>query len=816
MRADCGIAELQLPAQQDAIPPELLQAYATGLYPLPRLRLEAAHCPPAHGTFNWILCPQDQDGLPAHEFQACCYTDGSRIHNQHPDTLRLGWAFAAINSDGMVIAAASGVPPSYITDVPGAEAWAILQAAAHALPGSCFRSDCLPCVSAIASGRTVACTARRPLARVFNRVFDLFELRDFDGKDVAWMPAHTAAKDVGVLRLSDGTLLSVTDRNANALADSQAKLAAAQYAAPADVVLALGKFTEQAKAALRLLGVVTWTATHFGPSGSRDSEASRAKASAARPATRASYTGAGARVAAPRAGRPSSGLNLQKRVSRWILQAREAAGPLGHTTANGPHASHRLFRSGDVVWCARCGAYSSARGRGLARPCTGPVPVAAVGGRAQQLRQLIKGRHPKLHHRLPPAVPFLAESRLPDPGSAPQMRTDDIPLLSRSAAGRRQLRVRRREFLRRSGASPGDGSAGIVAEPATPSAANERRAKLVQQLLEAATDPSGLRPAKRLKTSPSAPPGGTSQPTGTTAPVAPAEAAPAQALTAVTPAGCAPATPVTTTAGQAIPSCKAASVGAANKRHSSLTALPQPPGGRGGAASSQSTTSDEAATLAPAIPASAAAGAALATALRPQNRPGRHSQTAASRPGSVLAAARRAASLPGRGRPALRRGTVAPTPPAAPAPSASLAAAQRQEAVSARSAPPGTAGDASALRRVADAVAGKRGRSHPALRRSMRAPLALGLSDPNAPAASSGRADSLWGRDLGEPTWPDSDDCEAGAKRARVATGVRRAWQPPQLLRGGRKRAHEPTATGAASSPRSPSGARGTRRRTGR
>ena len=134
-----------------------------------------------------------------------------------------------------------GGGPWYITDVPGAEAWAILQAAAHALPGSSFKSDCKPCVEAIARGRAVACSARRPLARVFNRIFDLFELRDFSHSDVAWMPAHTAAKDVGVLRLSDGSLLSDMDRSANALADSQAKLAAARFAVPSEILRGPGQ-----------------------------------------------------------------------------------------------------------------------------------------------------------------------------------------------------------------------------------------------------------------------------------------------------------------------------------------------------------------------------------------------------------------------------------------------------------------------------------------------------------------------------------------------------------------------------------------------
>ena len=143
----------------------------------------------------------------------------------------------------MVVAAASGVPPHYILDIPEAEAWALLQASAYAAATSEFRSDCNPCVDAINVGRACACVTNRPLARVFTLLFDLMERQGHEARAFVWMPAHTKAREVGRRRLSNGQPLSATDRLGNALADRQAKAAAMQFDAGDQIFL-------QVKAAL--------------------------------------------------------------------------------------------------------------------------------------------------------------------------------------------------------------------------------------------------------------------------------------------------------------------------------------------------------------------------------------------------------------------------------------------------------------------------------------------------------------------------------------------------------------------------------------
>ena len=263
------------------LPYELQCAFSSGLFPVPRLPLQPDECPPEQGTFTWVRWQDDSEDLDK-SFSGTVYTDGSRVHDGHPDTRRLGWSFVVPDEAGLVIAAARGSPPRYVSDIPGAEAWAILQATAFARPGCRFFSDCKPCVDAIAAGRAWACSAKRPLARVFGLLFDNIELAGIEPSAVTWMPAHTAASDVGVKKRGDGLPITTNDRLGNALADNQAKLAAGQFAVSQEVVDLLCDFTCQTLVALKWLGRVTWLATHHGESLARDSEASRLKAGAAK------------------------------------------------------------------------------------------------------------------------------------------------------------------------------------------------------------------------------------------------------------------------------------------------------------------------------------------------------------------------------------------------------------------------------------------------------------------------------------------------------------------------------------------------------
>ncbi len=115
------------------------------LVPAPRV---ARFVPPADGTMQWHVQLVDGQSDPTWTW----YTDASAIDTYSEETRRLGWAFAAYNRDGECVASASGVPPPWVEDNSGAEAWALAMAASCACPGATFMTDSLVTVDAIRRG----------------------------------------------------------------------------------------------------------------------------------------------------------------------------------------------------------------------------------------------------------------------------------------------------------------------------------------------------------------------------------------------------------------------------------------------------------------------------------------------------------------------------------------------------------------------------------------------------------------------------------------------------------------------------------------
>ena len=185
LRMDYAPEVLTMPMRNsEPVPDILMGAIATGLFPIPRLHLAPNCVPPQQGTFRWLRRARDD-----HTIQGNVFTDASRIHDVHPDTIKLGWAFIVVDLEGNVTDIASGVPPSYIEDIPGAETWALVQATTFASLGTKFTSDCLPCIDAIHRGRAATCTAKSPLARPLNVLFD--NIGSLDPEAFVWMPSRT-------------------------------------------------------------------------------------------------------------------------------------------------------------------------------------------------------------------------------------------------------------------------------------------------------------------------------------------------------------------------------------------------------------------------------------------------------------------------------------------------------------------------------------------------------------------------------------------------------------------------------------------------
>ena len=93
-----------------------------------------------------------------------------------------------------------------------------------------------------------------------------------------------------------------------------------------------------------------------------------------------------------------------QRSEEWAEKARARPVVELETEVAAPKL-HSLMRSSDVVWCCLCGSFGTHRGRGLARSCPGPIPPGKAGGRAQQLKKLNAGVHPKDGHYIGAAMP---------------------------------------------------------------------------------------------------------------------------------------------------------------------------------------------------------------------------------------------------------------------------------------------------------------------------------------------------------------------------------------------------------------------------
>ena len=529
-------------------PWQLREAFSTGLFPLKIIQLPADQTPPPQGTFEWVM---KQEGLGGH-ISGSVYTDGSRIHDVHPDTMRLGWAFVVLDRHNHVVAIARGVPPEHVRDIPGAEAWALLQATSIALAGSTFKSDCKPCVDAIHAGRSWACDARRPLARIFKQMY--IHIDDVPTSNFTWMPSHTSMAKVGHTRLGNGQLLSHTDRRANMLADDQAKTAAATYATTEELRTDLHRHNMIVKDTARWIGHATWAANNHNPAGRRDSDASRAAAIRCRKLNHPTRHSRHSNRAPRNNAKHTGTLPTAEKAQVWAQKARSNAAADDQTFVR-----HNLMRSGNVIWCNTCGSFGALRGRGLTRSCPGPAPVNTEGGRTQQLKRLREGYHPKDRYRLPTAIPqsmwstddarkyeFLARfqphaagspddspnhttgnvdpqgqarvtharSRSPRPTTRTNRCSTDIDTdteeLSKTPFGRLRLRTRKRERDNRAetttqqGLKPPETSTirwQNTRDPRQPHA-SERHRKLAQALIAAATDDHPQQLKRQTPTSP--------------------------------------------------------------------------------------------------------------------------------------------------------------------------------------------------------------------------------------------------------------------------------------------------------------------------
>ena len=380
-------------------------------------------------TFHWHVRPKE--GL----VHGRGYPDGSARDGPTPELVRLGWSFAVLDDRGHLIAAAYGVPPPWIVDIGGAEAWALYQLLLCTTPQMTkYWPDCYPLKVAISKGQRLANDPRNALARVHGMLFTALEGIDEDA--VGWMPAHLTTADLalGTATKSDGSLVTATDILGNDVADRLAKLGAEFHRVAMSDVRRWKKAFAEAKARAKWIGKATHAANNCLHYPYRDSEAARWKAVAAQRRNDERRAGVdGRKKRAPKQIKPiipvdRGGHNVERARSgqSWLCttcKCRSASwSRLATTKCGGSKRSdpskmggeavidvakggrkHLLITSGTVVWCGICGSFAETRtSRRMTNSCNGPPPAAAgTGGMRQQLQSLRNNVHPVTGVQLP-------------------------------------------------------------------------------------------------------------------------------------------------------------------------------------------------------------------------------------------------------------------------------------------------------------------------------------------------------------------------------------------------------------------------------
>ena len=176
------------------------------------------------------------------------YIDGSATDPCEPEFTRLGYGLAMVDENGSLLAVAHVVPPPWITDSAGAEAWALYVSLTFAPVAPNIVTDCLGLLRRLQDGTCRATAEAQPHARIWGMILNIL---DSDKQVIAcaeklfWMPSHIARCDIGQSTKSDGTAVSALDWRANRLADAAAKQSAMANRPPSQVRERL-KFLQQA------------------------------------------------------------------------------------------------------------------------------------------------------------------------------------------------------------------------------------------------------------------------------------------------------------------------------------------------------------------------------------------------------------------------------------------------------------------------------------------------------------------------------------------------------------------------------------------
>ena len=212
-------------------------------------------------TFKWGSAPFDHSREDVRWF-----IDGSMLSPRWRGLSTLGFAIAAVGSNGDLLAWGWGTPPEWCDSASAAEAWALCVVLQVSLVPPKVVTDCLGLVHTAGKGTRAACTSKMHLARVWGHIANQLEgsIEKLVGdKMLVWMPAHQTASCVGNRTKSDGTLITSLEWRANRLVDGLAKLAASDGATPASTATLLGSAEALVRHSAAVLGAATHNANNY-------------------------------------------------------------------------------------------------------------------------------------------------------------------------------------------------------------------------------------------------------------------------------------------------------------------------------------------------------------------------------------------------------------------------------------------------------------------------------------------------------------------------------------------------------------------------
>ena len=197
---------------------------------------------------------------------AMWYIDGSLIDGSWAFAKRTGFGIVIVSSGGDLLAYGYGVPPAWVRDASGAEAWALAEALRWCPFMPKITTDCLNLVTTLRAGRAAATDARSPLARIWVDIFRALD--DVEHLPQAmypplWMPSHGALHTIGATKKSIGYVVTAVDWRANRLVDLLAKKAAAETRVSAHALRLVADAADAVRYWMAKLGAVTHAANHF-------------------------------------------------------------------------------------------------------------------------------------------------------------------------------------------------------------------------------------------------------------------------------------------------------------------------------------------------------------------------------------------------------------------------------------------------------------------------------------------------------------------------------------------------------------------------